>query len=105
MDIKTSMAALQVSQVQHAQSGALPPGAPASAAREFEAMFLTEMVDEMLQQAKITDFGGGAGEDQWRFFLAEAFAGQIAEQGGTGIAQSIERALGAYAAADRGTKP
>ena len=66
------------------------------AAREFEAMFLTQMVDEMLKEVDMGDFGGGAGADQFRFFLAEAFGKEIAAQSGTGISTSLERALVAY---------
>ncbi|APZ50467.1 hypothetical protein [Salipiger abyssi] len=97
MDIKTSMAALQVTGAQHAQPGAVAPDAPASAAKEFEAMFLTQMVDEMLKQVDIGEFGGGQAEETWRYFLAEAFGREIVEQGGAGISPSLRNALAAYA--------
>nr|WP_274705718.1 rod-binding protein [Salipiger pentaromativorans] len=90
------MAALQVTSAQIAEPGAAAPDAPNSAAREFEAMFLTQMVDEMMKQVDIGDFGGGQAEETWRYFLAEAFGREIAEQGGAGIAASLRGALEAY---------
>lgn len=101
MDVKTSMAALQVTGAQIAQPGAVAPDAPASAAKEFEAMFLTEMVNEMLSEVDLGDFGGGKAEEHWRYFLAEAFGKELAEQGGAGIARNLEQAMSAYGAAAR----
>ncbi|WP_375689977.1 hypothetical protein [Pseudooceanicola sp. LIPI14-2-Ac024] len=97
MDVKASMAALQATHTMINQPGAIARDAPASAAREFEAMFLTQMVDEMMKNVDMGDFGGGPGADQFRFFLSEAFAKEISAQGGAGIAQSVEAALRAYA--------
>ncbi len=102
MDVKTSMAALQVTGAQIAQPGKVAPDAPSSAAREFEAMFLTQMVDEMLKQVEIGKFGGGQAAEQWRYFLAEAFGKEMAAEGGAGIAQSIDAALSAYENGRRG---
>ena len=102
MDVKGSMAAMQVTGAVTARPGAAAPDAAQSAAQEFEAMFLTQMVDEMLKQSDMGDFGGGPGAEQWRYFLAEAFGQEIASQGGAGIAQSIEQALRAYAGTDTG---
>lgn len=96
MDIGSNMAALQVTGAQVAQPGTAAPDAPHSAVKEFETMFLTQMVDEMLKQVDIGDFGGGQAEDTWRFFLAEAFSREIVEQGGAGLSASLERSLSAY---------
>lgn len=96
MDVKASMAALQATGKVIAQPGAAAPDAAHSAAQEFEAMFLTQMVDEMLKQVDMGEFGGGPGAEQWRYFLAEAFGKEIAAQGGAGIAQGVASALRAY---------
>lgn len=98
MDVKASMAALQATAGTVARPGKAAPDAPATAAREFEAMFLTQMVDEMMKNVDIGQFAGGQGAEQWRFFLAQAFGEEIAAQGGAGIAQNVESALRAYAA-------
>lgn len=71
-------------------------------AKQFEEMFLAQTVDEMLKSVGTGAFGGGHAEEQWRSFLARAFAEQIADQGSTGIAQSVARAIGAYEDAGQG---
>ncbi len=59
-------------------------------------MFLPQVVDEMMRSVDMGEFGGGHGEETWRSFLARAFAEEIAGQGGTGIARSIEAGIAAY---------
>ena len=71
-------------------------------ARKFEEMFLAQTVDEMLKSVDTGSFGGGHAEETWRSFLARAFAEQISDQGSTGIAQSVARAIGAYEDAGQG---
>ena len=65
-------------------------------AQDFAAVFLTEMVDEMMKTVKLGGLDGGQAEETWRSFLARAMADQIARSGTTGIAQSVERVLSAY---------
>ena len=96
MDVSTNMAALQVTGAQVAQPGAAAPDAPNSAIKEFEAMFLTQMVDEMLSTVDIGSFGGGHAEQTWRSFLSNAIGESIAAQNSTGIARSIETAMQRY---------
>lgn len=67
-----------------------------NAAREFEAVFLTQMVDDMLKLVEIGDFGGGHAEETWRGFLARAYADELAEQNSTGIARSVSTTIAAY---------
>ena len=89
----------------------------AEKAQEFEAMFLGQMVDEMLSTVDIGSFGGGhaaqrclqyggkghdpafevaLAEETWRSFLSNAIGESIAEQNSTGIARSIETAMQRY---------
>ncbi|MEQ5826909.1 rod-binding protein [Sulfitobacter sp. NFXS29] len=68
----------------------------AEKAQEFEAMFLGQMVDEMLSTVDIGSFGGGHAEETWRSFLSNAIGESIAEQNSTGIARSIETAMQRY---------
>ncbi len=70
----------------------------ARAAFEFEVVFLSQAVEEMMRGTTAGEFGGGHGEDSWRSFLARAFAEEIAGHGGTGIARSIEAGIDAYRA-------
>ena len=85
-----------------APTPAAKPAAPqadavtAEKAQEFEAMFLGQMVDEMLSTVDIGSFGGGHAEETWRSFLSNAISESIAEQNSTGIARTIETAMQRY---------
>ncbi|MFG6591826.1 rod-binding protein [Sulfitobacter sp. 1A12157] len=85
-----------------APTPAAKPAAPqadavtAEKAQEFEAMFLGQMVDEMLSTVDIGSFGGGHAEETWRSFLSNAIGESIAEQNSTGIARTIETAMQRY---------
>ncbi|WP_212522764.1 rod-binding protein [Actibacterium sp. MT2.3-13A] len=96
---KPAIAAQQVTARMHARPGAAAPDAAQSAAREFEALFLTQAVEEMMRSVDTGSFGGGQAEETWRSFLARAVADEIAAQGRTGLAQSVQSAIGAYEAA------
>lgn len=71
-------------------------------AREFEAVFLSQAVEEMLKNVDIGSFGGGHAEETWRSFLARAYAEELAAQGTTGIAQGVESTIAAYTKGTRG---
>lgn len=79
-----------------------PPAQPEVSAKDkavaqnFAAVFLTEMVDEMMRTVKVGGLDGGHGEEVWRSFLARSVADQIAKTGTAGVAQSVERMLAAY---------
>lgn len=80
-----------------AQTGGATPRSDADqAAFEFEVVFLSQAVEEMMRGTTAGDFGGGHGEETWRSFLARAFAEEIAGHGNTGIAQSIATGISAY---------
>ncbi len=83
---------------------ALPESRPAvprptsemrAAAREFEAVFLAEMLRHAGLGAARESFGGGAGEAQFAPLLARAQADAMAEAGGLGLADRIAEALAA----------
>lgn len=65
-------------------------------AEKFSAVFLTEMVDQMMKTVKLGPLDGGQGEETWRYFLARSMADQIAKTGNFGLTQSVERMLSAY---------
>jgi flagellar protein FlgJ len=62
--------------------------------RDFEASFLSIMMQQMFQGVS-TDgpFGGGAGEEMFRSVLTEAMAKQMSKAGGIGIAPTVEREM------------
>jgi Rod binding domain-containing protein len=60
-------------------------------AQDFEASFLTSMLQTMFQGVSSSEppFGGGAGEDMWRSFLADAMAKQMTKAGGIGVSKAV----------------
>lgn len=77
-----------------------PPGA-ARVARDFESVFLTRVVEEMLATSQGM-FGNGPADGMWRGVMARAVADGIARGGGVGIAPSVESSIAAYGAARDG---
>ncbi|SFE85975.1 Rod binding protein [Sulfitobacter brevis] len=85
---------------------ALPPAPPAGqnidaakahqTAKEFESVFLTQFVDEMMKTTGDTAFGGPDQAEMWRSFMSEAVANHLVEQGGLGLTGSVEKMLNAY---------
>ena len=76
-----------------------PPAAPdlrtAKAARAFEAMALSALLQPMFEGlGKGGPFGGGAAEAMWRPLLVNEIARAIAEAGGLGIARMVLQQTG-----------
>lgn len=72
------------------------PKTEVEAAKSFEAVFLSQMVDEMM---KTVDFGSTMGEhsaEMWRSILSQSLADSLMENGGLGIADNIQNKLNAY---------
>ena len=66
-----------------------------AAGRKFEAMFMTQMFEEMFASVP-TDgwFGGGQGEEMFRPFLIEQYGKLIAYHGnGIGMGDAVARTL------------
>lgn len=60
------------------------------AAREFESMFLAEMLAPMFEALDTEGLGGGGmGERMFRPMLVERYAQSIAQAGGVGVADYI----------------
>ena len=77
-----------------------PPAAPQPTeemrrvGREFESMFVSEMLKPMFEGLKTDDLGGGGvGEDTWRPMLIERYGEAITKTGGVGIADAVAREL------------
>jgi flagellar protein FlgJ len=64
--------------------------------KDFEALFLTQFVDQMMKTAGSTAFGGKQQADMWRSFMSEEIAKNLVEQGGLGLAGNVSDMLGAY---------
>jgi flagellar protein FlgJ len=84
-----------------APSGGIPlGGTPAKAAaikksaQDFEAMFMTSMLESMTAGMKPDKmFGGGQGEQMYRSMLNQEYGKAVAATGTLGIADSIEREM------------
>lgn len=59
-------------------------------AEDFEAMFLTLMVEEMFKGISTdTMFGGGEGEKMFRSMMSEEYGKTMAKNGGVGISDMV----------------
>lgn len=64
------------------------------AAKEFEAVFLTEMLKPMFEGLEPDpSFGGGKGEEIFQSFMLEEYGKTMAEAGGIGIADYVRDEL------------
>ena len=60
-------------------------------AEEFEAMFLSQMLQHMFTDIETDElFGGGHGEDVYRSFMVDEYAKLIAKTGGIGVADQVK---------------
>lgn len=64
-------------------------------AREFEAVFLSEMLKPMFAEVNKSDplFGGGHGEEVFNGFLVQEYGKLMAARGGIGIADHVKAEL------------
>ncbi|MGH1399282.1 MAG: rod-binding protein [Alphaproteobacteria bacterium] len=64
-------------------------------AKEFEAVFVTEMMKPMFEGIDIanSDFGGGKGEEVFNKLLLQEYGKEIAERGGLGIAEEVKEMI------------
>lgn len=70
------------------------PRGSAKAAQDFEAMFLSQMLQQMFTGIKSDGlFGGGHGEEMFRSLLIDEYGKDMAKRGGIGIAHAIENSL------------
>ncbi len=70
------------------------PAETRESAVQFEAVFISQMLQHMFAGIK-TDpmFGGGQAEDIYRSMLVEQFGMEMARSGGIGLADSVSREL------------
>ena len=63
-------------------------------AKDFEAMFMTEMMKPMFEAIKPDPrFGGGKGEEVFRGFMIQEYGKMMAETGQLGIADAVKQEL------------
>ncbi len=63
-------------------------------AQEFEAFFITQMLEQMYKDIPVDGpFGGGYGEGVFRSFLLKEYGDVLTKAGGFGIAEAVSREL------------
>ena len=64
------------------------------AARDFEAVFVSQMFEQMWSDVPTDGIGGGgSGERVFRSLMIQSIGQQIADQGGIGLAPAIKREM------------
>ena len=64
------------------------------AAQEFEALFISEMLAPVFESIDTGGlFGGGQGEKIYRSLMVQEYGKAIAQAGGIGIADSVQREI------------
>lgn len=90
----SSLASLAQAKAQIATRNSALDQKEIESAKEFEAVFLSQFVDEML---KNVDMGTGKNDGQmWRSFMSEAMAKNLVDQGGLGLAANVQQMIAAY---------
>ena len=64
------------------------------AAKEFEAVFISQMMSHMFESVEVDPmFGGGQGEEMFRSMMVEEYGKQLSAAGGIGIAEQVTAKL------------
>ena len=89
-DITASLARFKPSSAEMAMSDK----SARRVAQEFEAVFLSEMLGPVFESVD-TDglFGGGEGEKVFRSLMVQEYGKAIAQSGGVGIADAVQREI------------
>ena len=75
-------------------TGRTSPEAIRGKAEDFEAVFFTQMLQQMYAGIEVDEnFGGGHAEETWRSLLMDEYGKVIVKAGGVGIADQVEREL------------
>lgn len=102
LDSNTSLALMQAAQAETSHAVNATKRAVSdkemerfeAVAKDFEAMFMTEMMKPMFAELKPDPrFGGGKGEEIFRGMMLQEYGKLIAETGQIGIADSVRQEL------------
>lgn len=77
----------------HAKQGlsAKKIGEIEEAAKDFESMFLSEMIGNMFETVAVDPlFGGGEAEETWRGLIVEEYSKAVVKAGGIGMSDSVK---------------
>ncbi|WP_309642812.1 rod-binding protein, partial [Phenylobacterium sp.] len=63
-------------------------------AKDFEASFLSVMLNQMFAGVSTeAPFGGGNGEQMFKSFMSDAIAKQVVKSGGLGVSDSVAKEM------------
>ena len=94
MTLQTEAAMLQARQTPDVRKGNYTPEQARKVAQEFEAVFLSQMLQPMFQGIDAEEpFGGGSSEEMWRSMQIEEYGKALAQNGGIGLADSVMRQM------------
>lgn len=82
------------SAISHIQNSKASTDKAAIAAKEFEAVYISQMLTHMFDGIK-TDgmFGGGNAEDIYRSMLTEEYGKMISQTGGIGLSDAVQSSI------------
>jgi Rod binding domain-containing protein len=84
----------RMSQIAQSAQGARDMKRIEEAAKEFEAMFLSEMLKPMFEGLEVNElFGGGKGEEIFKDFLITEYGKKMSNAGGIGLAKFVQDEL------------
>ena len=90
MDANTAMAMMQAAPVAQ-PALTRDPARMGQVAKEFESVFVSQMLGSMFSGIKADEtFGGGQGEEMFRSMMIDKYADGIVAQGGFGLAASVK---------------
>ncbi len=86
------VAAERIARLQ--KQGTQDPKQVKKAAQEFEAVFISQMLDHMFAGVGTNEiFGGGQAEDVYRSMMIDEYGKLMAKNGGIGVADQVTRQL------------
>lgn len=86
----------QTNKIGNMQKGKLhmKPGQVDEVAQEYEAVFLSQMLQHMFAGVETNElFGGGEAEDVYRSMMIDEYGKLIAKTGGIGVADHVKREM------------
>ncbi len=87
--LRTSNNAQAAAQTSPAQSGPAQSSKGKDVGQQFEALYLKQMLEEMMPKDSSALFGEGTAGSVWRSMLADSMATTLSKTGTIGIAQMI----------------
>lgn len=86
--------AIQAAQANKPPAHSNDPAKAKQAAQDFEAQFLSQMVEHMFAGVGTGGmFNGGHGEEMFRSMLFDQYGKALARAGGVGIADAVQREI------------